>query len=175
MRNRTDSIPGTLKLLLVLFLISFGLLVGSACKGLRTRLHTEQSTSCCGDSVCAEQHHHSANRPSGDSVTEKDLQTWYVASNRAYFSGRLPQNVTVSWGDLSEQHYVGHTIQRGDGSFLLLVDRRTNPTASEAYLTVFHEQCHLSLWNTDDFEQHGPKFQSCMTQLALKGAFEELW
>ncbi len=126
--------------------------------------------------MCAEQHHHSARKVTTEPVSAKDLQTWFIASNRAYFEGQLPLNTEVVWGDLTSQNDMGYITRRANKSWLIIIDRKTNPTSRSAYFTEYHEMCHLSLWNKEDeFGDHGPKFQSCMTQLALKGAFTDLW
>jgi hypothetical protein len=138
---------------------------------ISTSSQSEQSRSCCGDKVCAEQHHHSARKVTTEPVSAKDLQTWYVASNEAYFDNKLPY-AEVHWGDLTAIDDMGLTTRHANGEWVIIIDRRTNPTRRVALMTEFHEICHIKVQNDPD---HGPQFQTCMLNLARAGAFAELW
>lgn len=130
------------------------------------------NNACCSADSCATQHHHEKQY---SELKDQSLQILYADLNRDYYLGQLPQNVEVKWGDLTENHWMGITHKRPDGSFLITIDRATNPTWNTAYLTTSHETCHLANWNEPPELTHGPKFQNCMVGLANKGAFEGIW
>jgi predicted SprT family Zn-dependent metalloprotease len=46
-----------------------------------------------------------------------------------------------------------------------------------ARFTELHEMCHVDLFVTNEYElnQHGPKFQRCMLDKAVKHGFDDLW
>ena len=111
-------------------------------------------------------------KTAGEPLSNKQLQSWYDGLNEEYFMSRLPR-ASVTWGDLTALNDMGATMHPEDG-FVIIIDRKTNPTTKTAEATVAHETCHVSTWDLE-FDAHGPKFQSCMVNLANKGAFEAIW
>jgi len=129
-------------------------------------------TKCCSANECEIQHHH--DKIAANSLTNEQLQLWYETLNEDYYLGQLPKETEVRWSDLTQRHYMGITERRPDKTFTIFVDRTTNPTWSETELTVAHETCHIKTWDVDE-PSHGPKFQTCMVNLAVHGAFEGIW
>lgn len=112
---------------------------------------------------------------SSDLEDDAMLQQWYGTINEEYLANTLPKNTQVRWGDLASKHDMGLTVQRADGSYLIVIDRATNPTWSSALLTEYHEICHIVVPITTLDNDHGPKFQACMLGFAKAGAFKDLW
>jgi hypothetical protein len=103
------------------------------------------------------------------------LQGWYREVNRAYFKNELPERTTVVWADLVGIYQdMGQATPHPDGTWLITIDRATNVTEGEAKLTEAHEICHVAT-HGQEFDAHGPKFETCMVQLANQGAFKGLW
>lgn len=118
---------------------------------------------------------HRVNNPAP--LSDAQLQRWYDGTNEEYFANELPKNVEVKWGDLTEKGDMGYSVIRADESWLITIDRKTNPTNGQAELTEMHEICHVYLYSKGDaeFNSHGDKFQACMLRLANQGAFKGLW
>lgn len=126
---------------------------------------------CCSADACAIQHHH---EKIARVYTDEQLQAWYDGFNEEYFSNRL-QKAEVKWDDLTAKNDMGLTERRPDGSILITLDRATNNTRKTAQWTVAHETCHVAVPAGLEFEDHGPKFQNCMVNLATHGAFADIW
>ncbi len=108
------------------------------------------------------------------------LQQAYKDFNEQYFMNQLPKDTIVVYGDLTAQHHIGLSWQDGEGRYHIVVDRATNPTENTAFITLFHESCHIKddIREDDkktDFDAHGSSFQNCMVNLAQRGAFSTLW
>lgn len=114
--------------------------------------------------------HKSAEHPMSDAV----LQQFYADSNEDDFLGQLPKNTHVNFGDLSVINDMGMTYKRDDGSFQIVIDRKSNPVLRQAEMTELHEECHIATWK-EEFDAHGIKFQQCMVDKAVHGAFHDLW
>ena len=111
-----------------------------------------------------------------------ELQRRYAAYNDYYFGGELPQNLPVVWADIPREngyYIMGETREDVEGhAFMIEIDTKTNVASSTADLTLLHEMCHAATAvyvRTHNEESHGPKFQSCMAQLASEGAMHDLW
>ena len=104
-------------------------------------------------------------------ISQAGLQRIYSSVNDEYFSGKLPKDTTVEWGDLSNEDSMGLTLHRPGGGNLIILDPNANRIRRVAILTELHEICHVA---TQDFE-HGEKWQGCMLHLAEQGAFADLW
>lgn len=130
-----------------------------------------KETKCCSSAICAAEHHHEKRAV----YTDAYLQAWYANFNELYFFDQLPKVVEVSWGDLTAQGDMGLTQRRSDGSFLITIDRKTNSTESTAKMTLAHETCHVAVPTGTELDDHGPRFQKCMVNLATHGAFADIW
>ena len=122
----------------------------------------------------ASQHFGVSHKTATDPMTDTTLRQFYADSNEDYFLGQLPKNAHVSFGDLSVLDDMGLTFKRADGSFEIIIDRKTNPILRQAKLTLIHEQCHIATWQ-EELDSHGRKFQECMVDKAVHGAFHDLW
>jgi hypothetical protein len=116
----------------------------------------------------------SAMRSTADFATNADFQSWYAGYNEEYFFNRLPKDTEISWGNLTPINAIGTTVHRESGSFSIFIDRTLNPTVQQARMTEIHEICHIATWG-QEFDQHASKFQGCMVNLAVHGAFADLW
>jgi SprT-like family len=123
--------------------------------------------SCDCGSICSPKH-----KTAGEPLSNKQLQSWYDGLNEEYFYNRLPR-AAVTWGDLTLLGDMGITM-REDKRFRIIIDRTTNPTRKTAEETVAHELCHVATWEIESTD-HGQKFQTCMVNLADRGAFENIW
>ena len=94
------------------------------------------------------------------------LQSKYQALNRKFFDNSLPK-VRIEWADLTDYNYLGETYRENDGTFVLLVDRRTNLRDEVLQDTVFHEMCHVATWRQQD-DPHGSAFRACMAGIQGK-------
>jgi predicted SprT family Zn-dependent metalloprotease len=94
------------------------------------------------------------------------LQSKYQALNREFFDNSLPK-VRIEWADLTDYNYLGETYRENDGTFVVLVDRRTNLRDEVLQDTVFHEMCHVATWRQQD-DPHGSAFRACMAGIQVK-------
>lgn len=92
--------------------------------------------------------------------TPEFLKRKYQELNRRFFSNSLPP-VRIKWADLTEYKRLGETYRENDGTFVLLVDKKTNLRDEDLQDTVFHEMCHVANWRKED-NPHGPAFRACM-------------
>ena len=124
-------------------------------------------------------HPHRVPAPCKGSVatfTDKQLQSLYNADNESYFYGKLPK-VDVRWGNLPVQ-WSAVTLTRNDGSKIILLDPTRVVTDRNAEEIVLHESCHVKTQTPamkTDFDIHGTAFQSCMRDLANRGALDNVW
>jgi predicted SprT family Zn-dependent metalloprotease len=88
------------------------------------------------------------------------LKSKYRELNRKFFDNSLPP-VRIEWADLTEYNYLGETYRESDGTFVVLVDRRTNRRDEVLQDTVFHEMCHVATWRQEE-DPHGSAFRACM-------------
>jgi len=86
--------------------------------------------------------------------------------NRKFFDNSLPP-VRIKWANLTEYNYLGETYRETDGTFVVLVDRRTNLRDEDLQDTVFHEMCHVATWRRED-DPHGSAFRACMAGIKEK-------
>jgi hypothetical protein len=97
--------------------------------------------------------------------TPESLQSRYQELNRKFFDNSLPP-VRIEWADLTGYNREGETYREDDGTFVVLVDLRTNLRDEDLQDTVSHEMCHVATWRRED-DPHGPSFRACME--AIKG------
>ena len=98
--------------------------------------------------------------------TPQFLQRKYQDLNRKYFYNSLPP-VRIKWADLTEYNRRGETYRENDGTFVVLVDRKTNFRDEDLQDTVFHEMCHVANWRKED-DPHGSAFRACMDEIRGK-------
>jgi hypothetical protein len=101
-------------------------------------------------------------------VHDADLPLLYAQINRQYFSGQLPEYVSVSWSDLVANKDCNSCAGMTDwdtGFPRIRLDPKS--VRSEKFLreAMEHEMCHVATVDAatkahEDF--HGPLFQACM-------------
>lgn len=112
----------------------------------------------------------------GAAVTkDRNLDPWYRGYNQKYFNNQLPQAVVISY-TLHDDRFMALT-DFDNGYFHIAFNMKYAESGKQLRSTLLHEMCHIRLSGDDDveFDMHGPKFQSCMLDLAKAGAFEDLW
>ena len=97
--------------------------------------------------------------------TPEFLQSKYQELDRKFFDTSLPP-VRIEWADLTKYNYLGETYRENDGTFVVLVDRKTNFRDEDLQDTMFHEMCHVATWRQED-DPHGSAFRACMA--GIKG------
>ena len=103
-----------------------------------------------------------------------ELQAQYAQDNEDLFMGQLPKDTVVSWADLSFKNDMGLTIPYPNHHYMIKIDKRSNPVYRQARMTLHHEECHIKTWDKEA-GAHGSAFQQCMVDLAVRGAFVDLW
>jgi hypothetical protein len=106
--------------------------------------------------------------------SKKELLKVYSEANKDYFENKLPPISIV---------FIKHLQQNGDSLMATTfcndagctidIDPDKNPNTRVAVMTLYHETCHVYLW--DKQAGHGEKFENCMVRLAELGAFEGYW
>lgn len=90
-----------------------------------------------------------------------------------YFDGNLPPT-TVKYAPIADDDLMGLTLCNGDGSRCeILISPKWNTSDKVAASTLLHEMCHAATIGKD-FD-HGPKWHTCMRNLAKEGAFDDIW
>jgi predicted SprT family Zn-dependent metalloprotease len=92
--------------------------------------------------------------------TPEFLQNKYQELDRMFFGNGLPP-VRIEWADLTEYNRQGETYREDDGTFVVLVDLRTNLRDEDLQDTVSHEMCHVATWRKED-DPRGSAFRACM-------------
>lgn len=100
-------------------------------------------------------------------VTQKYLEKSYARNNAQYFENKLP--VAVVDYDLRDPEFMATTRRTYDGVFHVSFNPFYVSAERYAELTMLHEMCHIKTWN----DQHGARWQACMIQLDLQGAFRD--
>jgi hypothetical protein len=113
--------------------------------------------------------------------TSQMLTNEFTFYNNKYF-GAMPEVVTIQYGNLTEDDSMGKTYKMDNGSYLIVIDQKTNPILKTADGTLIHEMCHIKLnsirdltFTSKELEDHGPSFQACMLDKASQGAFKDIW
>ena len=106
-----------------------------------------------------------AQLPRNTGERQSFLQSRYRELNREFFGNSLPL-ARIEWADLTSYNRLGETYREDDGTFVVLVDRKTNTRDEDLQDTVFHEMCHVATW-MKEFDPHGLAFRACMA--GIKG------
>lgn len=123
-------------------------------------------------------------RAFGQSYDNTALTKLAQEYNQEYFDGKLPKNMNVHWADIPREKteekisIVSGRTYYDENPIEIQIDKKSNPTGSEAAMTLLHEECHVYTRINDTFDEnkpHGRAFQTCMMNLALQGAFQGLW
>jgi len=105
-----------------------------------------------------------------------DLTQFYNDTNFKYFEARLPR-VTVMVSEEPDSPDLGETVPCGEHCYSITIYSSLVPDYNEQKMVELHEMCHVDMdeLGIQEFDQHGPNFQTCMVSLAKKGAFASLW
>jgi predicted SprT family Zn-dependent metalloprotease len=109
-----------------------------------------------------------------ETIDDLNLENEYQIANEQDFLGQLPKRVDIKWARLGNS--LGESWLNESGAHIR-IDRHGNQYPRYVRLTLRHEMCHLKvdLDGAPEFDEHGPKWQGCMVNLALHGAFHDLW
>lgn len=108
-------------------------------------------------------------------MTQRDLDAWYDWYNESFFLNQLPKNTEIRWADLTQNHDMGETFcDLEHKTCRILLDRETNRVPRTAQWTLVHELCHIKVPSGRELE-HGPLFQQCMIDVAVRGGFRDIW
>jgi hypothetical protein len=114
----------------------------------------------------------------GSTPTEAKLLQAYKTMNERYFFNLPVSKTGISLLDLSKENEMGRITQRYDGTWLIEIDTKTNPTEKQAEMTLVHESCHQEdtvQGKNEGLDGHGEAFQTCMLNKAQDGIFKDLW
>lgn len=115
-----------------------------------------------------------------------DPEALYATFNNMYFDGSLPKNVAVV-DHTTDQSFAGQPLEGetdhtlGTHWYKIYISPQYNTLADQEELSLFHEMCHVSIWEQRENEgknyvdDHGPAWQGCMLGLAKRGAFHDIW
>lgn len=105
----------------------------------------------------------------------RNLDPWYQGYNQKYFNNQLPKTVVISY-TLNDNRFMALT-DYSNGYFHITFNMKYAESDKQLHFTLLHEMCHIRLLSEQEveFDMHGPKFQSCMLDLAKSGAFNDLW
>ena len=107
---------------------------------------------------------------------QERLEDEYRHINDGYFDGNLPRDTVIRFTDnipINEK-VMGLTDVEGD-HFVIYISPKYSPVSSTADEVEIHEMCHIATFQDDVFDDHGPKWQQCMLNLAERGAFSSIW
>lgn len=107
---------------------------------------------------------------------QADLQEEYRHINDGYFDGNLPRDTVIRFTDdiPIPEKVMGLTDVEGD-HFAIYISPKYNVSTDTAFETEMHEMCHIATFQDDVFDDHGPKWQQCMLNLAERGVFSSIW
>jgi hypothetical protein len=70
------------------------------------------------------------------------------------------------------------TTHRGDGTWLIEIDRQSHALEKQAEMSEIHEMCHQSdiISGADEgLDSHSNAFEACMLSVAKRGGFKGTW
>jgi hypothetical protein len=112
-------------------------------------------------------------------MTLEETRQFYASTNREYFHGSLPKDVDIEFGsndfislDNILCHALGNTNKLGN-RFVITIDPKWAPASVTKEETMLHEECHVATWDLEK-DHHGKKWQSCMHDLYIQGALDDL-
>jgi hypothetical protein len=120
------------------------------------------------------------NATNAETIAMLDAQ--YRGINETYFSDTLTHDVHITFGPDpdGEQGVMGSASCDGNDCYINIVPK-WNPSDGEKVLTLEHEMCHVKFSTSSDPDDqadsivHGPKWQTCMLNLAAEGAMMHYW
>ena len=109
------------------------------------------------------------------SAAPDGLDSWYAGYNHEYFQDELPKTVVIT-KTLNDDRFMALTFYE-NGAYHIALNPKYNFSTKIERENLLHEMCHIRIFveHDEEFEDHGPKWQACMLELAKKGAFADLW
>lgn len=103
-----------------------------------------------------------------------NLGAWYQGYNYKYFQDELPAAIITR--NLHDDRFMALT-EYHDNYYHIEFNPKYNLSPRQERETLLHEMCHIEVLASNDteFDDHGIKWQTCMKDLAKKGAFDDLW
>jgi len=101
------------------------------------------------------------------------LMRAYREYNRLYFTGTLPADVVVAWGDNLEDSASVVVREKESGHCAIFINKRLRWAPELAEILLLHEMVHVAHWEIKGDDD--PRFQAAMQRLAAEGAFKGLW
>lgn len=104
---------------------------------------------------------------------------WYLGYNQALFQGELPNDILMDH-DLKDDTKIAMTeifYVNGTRYYRITFNQKFNLAGNQERMSELHEMCHVRLYVEEQYEldDHGPKFQSCMHDVANKRGFDPIW
>jgi hypothetical protein len=97
------------------------------------------------------------------------MQNDYAVYNSEWFNGKLPKDTVMA---LEKDPVSQANSVFENGHWTIRFNPRYNMAPSTADFNLFHEMCHMA---TPKDRDHGPVWEACMEELALNGAFHNVW
>ncbi len=117
-----------------------------------------------------------------DMSTNEGLRQFYDVYNRRYFGNRLPRNAVIRFEcmkkhDSSEEESASMEWRGrgGDRTLEILVDERLRGFDCIVSGEIVHEMAHADVGIEHPRDQHGPRYQKRMLELAKAGAMKWIW
>lgn len=105
-------------------------------------------------------------------LTNAFLREEYKRLNKRFFENLLPKDLSVKFGDLSEDN--AHGLSTGDE---ILIDNRLRHSDCLTAIILLHEMVHISLPEYGGYPAdggHGMRFQARIVKLFEQGAYDGL-
>lgn len=105
------------------------------------------------------------------------LDAWYRGYNSKYFNSELPAEVLIDH-DLHDDKYIALTdYNTAQKKYWLRFNPKYGASSKQVLMSLFHEMCHVRSMTRQEliFDDHGVEWETCMHELADKGAYDDLW
>jgi hypothetical protein len=124
---------------------------------------------------------HPLNFKSAGSIVVDTLQAqkFFDNWNQTQYGGTLAPTVVFVETPPDGDAYMGQTLcdlkddASGAEACQMYINPKFNIAEVTADETIIHESCHVKTAN--EFEDHGPRFQHCMLEVAMSGGFKGIW
>lgn len=110
-------------------------------------------------------------------MAQDPLEVWYRGYNVALFNSELPDTVVIDH-NLRDDRFMALTDYNFGGKYYIITfNPKYGASPKQERETLLHEMCHIRniVEGEEEFDQHGPKWQRCMHDIANKNGFEDLW
>lgn len=105
------------------------------------------------------------------------LELWYQGYNVALFNHELPDKIMIDTNYRDDRYMAVTDYQEHAQIYIIRTNPKYNQSPKQARENLLHEMCHMRqlVSGEIEFDDHGPKWQSCMHELANAKAFEDIW